>query len=209
MSKPNYIDQENLSVVFSYLIFNVESINKKYGELSKFVKDYDLYGVTNGKIYILAEMMIPHDQLADLILEINRQTSLKEKDDYVFGIEELTVGVGGSLSPLLHGEIPELKEIRWLGSYITKRGNYVWYVNSQDQKKNNFLTFQENKLRGVPRNKHYQSQILAYYEKCNPSVLENNPKVYDVDDNYVYYFLDKHIGKNVLRRETLDRDVLV
>ena len=36
-----YTDKENLKVVFSYLIFNVASINKKYGSLSKFINDFN------------------------------------------------------------------------------------------------------------------------------------------------------------------------
>ncbi len=51
-----YTDKENLKVVFSYLIFNVASINKKYGSLSKFINDFDLGGMTNGKLYAIAEM---------------------------------------------------------------------------------------------------------------------------------------------------------
>jgi hypothetical protein len=42
----NYSTKENLKVVFSYLIFNVESVERKYGCLFK------LTGQTNGKLYI-------------------------------------------------------------------------------------------------------------------------------------------------------------
>jgi hypothetical protein len=146
MNDSNYTDKENLKVVFSYLIFNIESINKKYGKLSKFIKDFDLQGITNGKLYILAEMYIPHNYLADLIYDKVRWTRLEENEDYVFGIEKLVKGVRGSVSPLLNSEIPEFKEIGWLGSYITRRGNYVWHVSDQEQKRNNFLIFQENLL---------------------------------------------------------------
>jgi hypothetical protein len=146
MNDSNYTDKENLKVVFSYLIFNIESINKKYGKLSKFIKDFDLQGITNGKLYILAEMYIPHNYLADLIYDKVRWTRLEENEDYVFGIEKLVKGVRGSVSPLLYHEVPELKGIEWLGSYITRRGNYVWHVSDQEQKRNNFLIFKENLL---------------------------------------------------------------
>jgi hypothetical protein len=56
----HYTDKENIRVVLSYLIFNVDSINKKYGALSTFFNDFELYGETNGRLYILSEMVQPH-----------------------------------------------------------------------------------------------------------------------------------------------------
>jgi len=124
-----YTDKENLKVVFSYLIFNVASINKKYGSLSKFINDFELRGETNGKLYILAEMVEPHHHLHDLIYENLKWIGFKEKEDFVFGFEHLTKGVNGHSPENINREIPELKNINWLGSYITHNGNYVWYVD--------------------------------------------------------------------------------
>jgi hypothetical protein len=209
MNDSTYTDKENLKVVFSYIIFNVEGINKKYGKLSKFIKDFDLQGITNGKLYILAEMHIPHNHLADLIYDKVRWTRLEENEDYVFGIEKLVKGVRGSVSPLLYHEVPELKDIKWIGSYITLRGNFVWHVSDQEQKRNNFLAFQENLLNGRPRLKYYQELLIEYYKNCNPSTLDYNLKVCDVNNHYVYYEMDKHKGRSAIRRVTLDRHSLV
>ena len=195
-----YTDKENLKVVFSYLIFNVASINKKYGSLSKFINDFELWGETNGKLYILAEMVEPHHHLHDLIYENLKWIGFKEKEDFVFGFEHLTKGVKGHSPENINREIPELKNINWLGSYITHNGNYVWYVD--DIKKNSFLSYQENILEGTPPKLYYQNLLTVYFKYLrNPLKF----KITKVDDHYVYfkYFDSPYI--NGIRRSTLER----
>ncbi|MDB9720243.1 hypothetical protein OAA67_00015 [Winogradskyella sp.] len=195
-----YTDKENLKVVFSYLIFNVASINKKYGSLSKFINDFELWGETNGKLYILAEMVEPHHHLHDLIYENLKWIGFKEKEDFVFGFEHLTKGVKGHGPENINREIPELKNINWLGSYITHNGNYVWYVD--DIKKNSFLSYQENILEGTPPKLYYQNLLTVYFKYLrNPLKF----KITKVDDHYVYFSNLDNPFVNGIRRSTLER----
>lgn len=195
-----YTDKENLKVVFSYLIFNVASINKKYGSLSKFINDFELRGETNGKLYILAEMVEPHHHLHDLIYENLKWIGFKEKEDFVFGFEHLTKGVKGHSPENINREIPELKNINWLGSYITHNGNYVWYVD--DIKKNSFLSYQENILEGTPPKLYYQNLLTVYFKYLrNPLKF----KITKVDDHYVYFSNLDNPFVNGIRRSTLER----
>ena len=195
-----YTDKENLKVVFSYLIFNVASINKKYGSLSKFINDFELWGETNGKLYILAEMVEPHHHLHDLIYENLKWIGFKEKEDFVFGFEHLTKGVKGHSPENINREIPELKNINWLGSYITHNGNYVWYVD--DIKKNSFLSYQENILEGTPPKLYYQNLLTVYFKYLrNPLKF----KITKVDDHYVYFSNLDNPFVNGIRRSTLER----
>ncbi|MFT6096538.1 MAG: hypothetical protein ACJAXY_001930 [Nonlabens sp.] len=207
MSESNiyYTDKENLVLSFAYLIFNVESINKKYGSLSSFVRDFNLFGETNGKLYILSEMVMPHMHLAELVQERMRWTRLREKEDYVFGCEHIIYGVNHSVSNLLNCEIPELKNIDWLGSIITHKGNYVWFNKNPNENQDHILTFRENRLEGAVPKKYYQQLLLKHLEYYNPDKLKFNPKVFKVDNYYVFFDMDKYYGKNAIARQTLER----
>src|SRR5690606_8706706 len=116
----NYSDKEILKLEFSYLIFKVESINKKFGSLADFVAKYNLWGETNGKLYVLDEMVQPHDRLVHLIYTTLNPLGFIEFEDYVFGYEQLTRGVKGEISPLVGKDIPEMEDAEWLGSIITR-----------------------------------------------------------------------------------------
>ena len=127
MGEPlEYLDRERLKISFSTLIIRVSSINKLYGRLSKFVKEADLYGVTNGKIYLMAEMMEPPYGLYNLADRHLIPLGLEEGRDYIFITEQLALGMDDETS-LLNKSIPELERISWLNSIITSEGNYVWY----------------------------------------------------------------------------------
>ena len=199
-----YSDSENLKVVFSYLIFNVSSINKKYGRLSKFIEEFKLQGQTNGKLYVIAEMCEPHDYLFDLVHDELKELKFKENEDYVFGYEYLVKGFMNS-NKMLNREIPEFKNIDWIGSYITYHGNYVWYIDPLKQKENNFLTFQENNLEGIPPKKHYQKLLFKYFEYFKYNLEVFNPKIINVDDHYVFFHLKNNSFSNGIRRVVLDR----
>ena len=126
----SYEDQERLKVVFSFLIINVESINSKFGLLKEFALANNLYGVTNGKLYGLAEMMDPPPRLYQMIDEILIPLGLEEKKDYVLTYERLLRGVDGhedNCPSMIGEEIPECSDVTWLGSIITEKGQFVWY----------------------------------------------------------------------------------
>ena len=125
-----YLDREKLKISFSTLIIRVSSINRYFGQLSEFVKQADLYGVTNGKIYLMAEMMEPPYGLYNLADNHLIPLGLEEGRDYLFVTEQLVMGLDGNESPLLNKPIPELRKIPWLDSCITTEGNYVWYKDT-------------------------------------------------------------------------------
>jgi len=103
----------------------VSSINKYFGQLSEFVRKADLYGVTNGKIHLMAEMMEPPYGLYKLADHHLIPLGLEEKKDYIIITEHLSTS--GIENPLHNHPIPELKDVDWLDSVITREGHYVWY----------------------------------------------------------------------------------
>jgi len=157
-----YTDQDSLKVSFSYLIFKVESINDKFGSLASFVEKYKLMGETNGKLYILSEMVEPHDSLATLVYTTLAHLNFKKHEDFVFGYEQITAGVKGKRSPLLYKDIPSLKDVKWLGSVITDSGNFVWYRNMSD-----WQTYAELRKKIHPQRDFGMFQLLLklYYKK--------------------------------------------
>lgn len=124
----DYLDREKLKISFSTLIIRVSSINKYFGPLAKFVQQAGLYGVTNGKIYLMTEMMEPPYALYNLVDNHFIPLGLEEGRDYVFVTEQLPFGVDGSENPLLNHPIPELRKVSWLDSIITPEGNFIWYM---------------------------------------------------------------------------------
>jgi hypothetical protein len=202
ISRIFYTDQDSLNVTFSYLIFKVESINQKYGSLASFVEAYELWGETNGKLYILCEMVQPHDMLATLIYSTLSNLDFKEYEDYVFGYELLTSGVDGYDSDLKDPEeIPALKDVDWLGSFITKEKNIVWYRNIED-----WDIYAEWRKENHPqyRFNEFQLLLMKYYERedsrlsCEPILIEFRY------DDVIYSFKSyKEVYK--IRFETLNK----
>lgn len=200
ISRIYYSDQDSLNVTFSYLIFKVESINQKYGSLASFVEKYDLWGETNGKIYILHEMVEPHDRLYRLIFSTLAHLNFQEDEDYVFGYEQLTVGVRGELSDLIDKEIPSLKDVNWLGSVITKEKNIVWFRNLED-----WETYAEWRKENHPQYRFNEFQLLLkkYYEREH-NELSLEPILIEFRyDDVIYSFKGfKEVFK--IKFETLD-----
>lgn len=128
-----YLDRERLKISFSTLIIQVSSINKYFGQLSDFVNQADLYGVTNGKIHLMAEMMEPPYRLYNLADKHLIPLGLEEKKDYVIVSEKR--GSRERKNLLLNKPIPELEDVPWLDSIITKEGTYVWYKDQYLKKR--------------------------------------------------------------------------
>lgn len=121
-----YRDEEQIDIVFSTLIINVDSLNKKGILLENFGKNLNHNCVTNGKLLFFSEMNQPQIMLEEIINELLTPLDLKFGDDYAIGYEQLIYGVGNTITPLLNKELPELEEINWLNSKITYKGNFVW-----------------------------------------------------------------------------------
>lgn len=196
----NYLDRESLKVEFSYLIFNIESINKKFGSLTQFVIRHKLWGETNGKLYVLHEMVQPHVRLSKLVYSTLKHLGFKEYKDFVFGYEQLTTGVHGSHSTLINKEIPGLKKANWLGSIITHEGNFVWYRNIDDWKA--YLDWRQE---AYPQRymDYYQMLLIKYLEKHNPEKLIFNPIVIELRYEKLLFGMRKHCGVLHINKERL------
>ncbi len=121
-----FICERELKVVFSSLIINVESIERLYPDGFKaFYLSDDFGGVTNGFLFLVAEMMSYPVYLYSLIDKL-QPLGFMEGRDYVIGQEELTKNPDGSSCP--PHPIPWCKKADWLQSIITsKTGNMVWH----------------------------------------------------------------------------------
>ena len=120
-----YSDQEQLKVEYSYLIINVKSINEKFGTLDDFVTKYRLFGETNGKLFGKIELINPAPYLIEIINEKLIPLGFEDKKDFVLTYERRLEGYDGDIT-LLNKEIPDCKNVDWLGSVITRQGNFVW-----------------------------------------------------------------------------------
>ena len=69
MNELSYKDVEELSVVFTTLVVNIEKLNINDQLIAIFCRENGLSGVTNGKLYLVAEMRYPADFLYELIEE--------------------------------------------------------------------------------------------------------------------------------------------
>ena len=85
--------------------------------------------MTNGKLYVAAEMRYPADFLVSLVSEILEPMGLIYNIDMVILQEQLIHGVGGEVTPLLGKKIPGSEDLSWLGSQVRLNGNFVWKIS--------------------------------------------------------------------------------
>ena len=195
-----YADSECLQVIFSYIIIRVKSINENFGQLSKFADENDLYGTTNGKLYILDEMVEPHQRLISLVTNVLMPLNLYENEDYVLGYEQLVHGARGYITPYLNKDIPALAEINWLGSVIKRKGNFVW-----NREVDNWELYSEWRQKVHPQSDfdYYQMLLKKYFETYHPDKLVFEPKVIEVRNENVVFGLRKHNGVLHLGKDKL------
>jgi len=62
-----YKEQEVMLVHCSTLVIKVESVKLNYGSLENFCNEFDLDGLTNGKLFVVCDMMEPSQYFYDLI----------------------------------------------------------------------------------------------------------------------------------------------
>ena len=127
-----YRDEDQINIVFSTLIINVESLNKKKILLENFGSNYNCNCVTNGKLLFFSEMNQPSMMLNEIVSDLLTPLNLILNEDYAIGCEQLIYGAGNRITPLLNESLPELEDVKWLGSKITYEGNFVW---KKDRKK--------------------------------------------------------------------------
>lgn len=131
--RQEFLDNDQMPIVFSSLIINVASVNKKFGTLKDFITKFDLNGQTNGKLLVVAEMVSPPYNLIQIVENRLCPLGFVNKRDYVFADEELIHGAGDTNSPYLNQPHPTCKNIPWLGSLINADGNFVWYKDKDEK----------------------------------------------------------------------------
>jgi len=114
-----YVDEEKMQISFSSFVFNVKSINEKFGYLTSFADKFDLYGETNGKLFYLSEMAAPSHVLNLRMKKPFQSLGFNKGEDYFYIIKY----------PLseINLEHPSCVDIPWLGSEITMEGNFLWF----------------------------------------------------------------------------------
>ena len=125
------IEEDEVKLVFVSLIVNVESIKRVYGELKDFVQEYQIDGYTNGKLFMISDMMGPSEEINHVVVNCLRPLGLKARTDFVVA-EEVMVN---SLNDFRDGvnlsywnkEHPQLLHLDWLGSICLNDGNWIWH----------------------------------------------------------------------------------
>lgn len=114
-----YVDEEKMQISFTSFVFNVKSINEKFGYLTSFAEKFDLYGETNGKLFYLSGMAEPSHVLYIRMKKYFQPLGLNKGEDYFYIIKH----------PLseINLEHPSCVDIPWVGSKITSEGNFLWF----------------------------------------------------------------------------------
>ncbi|NVJ48375.1 MAG: hypothetical protein HWE07_14670 [Cytophagia bacterium] len=127
MSTVIIIDEERIEVVMSTIIIRVEAITSKTGlTIQEFSEKFELSGVTNGKIWVAAEMMFPWDYLDWFAHDILVPLGLEKDSDWVLTYER-NCYINPYESGYLFREIPELEGLSWVDSIMLESGNWVWH----------------------------------------------------------------------------------
>lgn len=121
------MDKEMMHIVFSSLIINVRSINKKFGRLKQFMDEFNLAGQTNGKLLIVSEMVSPLYELVNIVEKQFKPLGFIKDRDFIFMNVQSIRGSGNAFPPTIDKTHPDCVGILWLGSLITAQGNFVWY----------------------------------------------------------------------------------
>ncbi len=201
VNTPNitFIDSDKITIVFSALIINVESINEKYGLLLDFLKEINLGGITNGKLFITAQMMDPPYELIKIINEVLKPLGLENKKDYVLTYERMIdYGVTSFEDPPMEREIPECKNINWLSSEI----NNVWHNNAVNSNEINYL---KSKVLSIESPEVWQRILMLYVTFLKPKNLKYNPTVIKVKTNNIIFKMNKHKKRFKVSKSTLLR----
>ena len=127
MATLNYSPKEHLRVVHTAVIIRVESINQKLGvTVAEFARLFDLWGLTNGKIWVLAERAYPKNELKRVIREILKPLDLIEGEDWV-PANALGACDHRYEYQCLYQKLPDLEGLTWLDSIFLEDGNWIWY----------------------------------------------------------------------------------
>lgn len=135
-----FTSEKELSITFTSLIIRVESLKRNGMSLNEFCTKHNLWGKTNGELWVISSMQTPSAELENVITKSLIPNGLEESRDYVQLIEQLTEGVNRpyAFDVLESGEhhkeeinvlgkpIPGSEKIPWLITEIRKDGNWAW-----------------------------------------------------------------------------------
>lgn len=137
-----FICERELSVQFSSLVINVESIEKLYPDGFKgfFLSDI-IMAYTNGYLVVVYEMMGYPAYLYSIIDDILEPLGFRQGKDYVIGLDEPTKSKGLDLP---NRELNWCKEANWLRSLVAVGvGNKVWHTSFTKEQISFFNTIED------------------------------------------------------------------
>ena len=127
MENLTFLNQERLRVVHTSLIIRVESIHEKFGiPVNDFIEKFDLWGVSNGKILLIADMMDSSEALEKIVNEVLTPHHFERKKDWETTYERDCYTLPYE-SGYLFKEIPELEGMKWIDSILLEDGNWIWH----------------------------------------------------------------------------------
>jgi hypothetical protein len=120
------VKDERLRILHSALVIRAGAITSKTNQnIIEFSTKYNLPGVTNGRVWVMAEMEFPWDYLQRVAVDILQKNGLVEKWDYVLTYERDCYS-NPFESGFLYRDIPELEGLDWIESIILETGNWAW-----------------------------------------------------------------------------------
>lgn len=130
MSELEYTPSEHIRILHTVVIIRTESVNQKLGvTVAEFAHLFDLWGLTNGRIWVMAERAYPKNELKRVIREILKPLGLIEREDWV-PANELKCSDDSYDSEYIFQKIPDLENLAWLDSMLLEDGNWIWYNNN-------------------------------------------------------------------------------
>ena len=121
-----------LRVTMSTLIINVDSILSKCESVELFGLLHDLWGHSNGELYVLTEKQDPPWGLHEKVEKVLNPLGFEEYDDYVFVFERNMTIFRGVVPDGLNDPIPSCKKTNWITSIMASSGHYVCHKKSED-----------------------------------------------------------------------------
>ena len=120
-----------LRVTMSTLIINVNSILSKYESVELFGLLHDLWGHSNGELYVLTEMQDPPWGLHEKVEKVLHPLGFEEYDDYVFVMEKNMSPWNEKEAVGLNGPIPSCEKTDWISSIMAKNGHFICHKKSE------------------------------------------------------------------------------
>lgn len=122
LNRIKYVDQDRMEISFSSLVFNLRTINQKYGSLRSFAEKFNLGGETNGILFYLSQNTEPSEALYNRLEKNFLSLDLLKGVDYTYIYKHPLSEI-----PLKH---PSCSALPWLGCEITPQGNFIWFKDA-------------------------------------------------------------------------------